>query len=99
MNGLKLQNVTGYGILLIDGDLDLGGGFTWYGPILVTGSIALTLNGGGGGVNIHGQILSDTSTLTDVTINGGNVIKYNSCEIAKAFASQPISVGNWKQSF
>jgi len=46
VNGLKLNNLTGYGILLVDGDLELGGGFTWYGPIVVTGSV--TLNGGGG---------------------------------------------------
>lgn len=96
VNGLKLNNVTGYGILLVDGDLVLGGGFTWYGPIVVTGSV--TLNGGGGGINIHGQILSGTSTLTDVTINGGNVINYNSCDLKKAFASQPLVVVNWKQN-
>jgi Tfp pilus assembly protein PilX len=96
VNGLKLNNVTGYGILLIDGDLELGGGFTWYGPILVTGSV--TLNGGGSGINVHGQILSGTSTLTDVTINGGNVIQYNSCELKKAFATQPLTVLNWKQN-
>jgi len=96
VNGLKLNNVTGYGLLLVEGDLVLGGGFTWYGPILVTG--AITLNGGGGAINIHGQILSGTSTLTDVTINGGNVIKYNSCDIKKAFAGQPLTVVNWKQN-
>ena len=96
VNGLKLNNVTGYGILLIDGDLELGGGFTWFGPILVTGSV--TLNGGGSGINVHGQILSGTSTLTDVTINGGNVIQYNSCELKKAFATQPLTVLNWKQN-
>ena len=96
VNGLKLNNVTGYGILLIDGDLELGGGFTWFGPILVTGSV--TLNGGGSGINVHGQILSGTSTLTDITINGGNVIQYNSCELKKAFATQPLTVVNWKQN-
>jgi len=96
VNGLKLNNLTGYGILLVDGDLELGGGFTWYGPIVVTGSV--TLNGGGSPINIHGQVLSGTSTLTDVTINGGNVIKYNSCDLKKAFATQPLVVLNWKQN-
>jgi Tfp pilus assembly protein PilX len=96
VNGLKLNNLTGYGILLVDGDLVLGGGFTWYGPIVVTGSV--TLNGGGSAINIHGQILSGTSTLTDVTINGGNLIQYNSCELKKAFATQPLVVLNWKQN-
>ena len=96
--GLKLQNVTGYGILLVKGDLELGGGFQWNGIILVTGSI--TLNGGGGNpINIYGQIFSGTSTLTDVTVNGGNTIGYDSCKVKKAIAGSPLKVKNWKQNF
>src|SRR5215468_1938516 len=87
--GLKLQNVTGYGILLVKGDLELGGGFQWNGVIIVTGSV--TLNGGGGNaINIYGQIFSGTSTLTDVTINGGNTIGYDSCKVKKAMAGSPL---------
>src|SRR5499426_394629 len=95
--GLKLQNVTGYGILLVKGDLELGGGFQWNGVIIVTGSV--TLNGGGGNaINIYGQIFSGTSTLTDVTINGGNTIGYDSCKVKKAMAGSPLKVLNWKQN-
>jgi len=95
--GLKLQNVTGYGILLVEGDLTLGGGFQWNGLILATGSV--TLNGGGGGINIQGLVFTGTSTLTDVTINGGNVIGYDSCKVKKSFAASPLKVVNWKQSY
>lgn len=96
--GLKLQNLTGYGTLLVKGDLELGGGFTWYGPILATGSI--TLNGGGGaGINIYGKVLSGTSTLTDVTVNGTNTITYDSCQIKKAMAGAALKVATWKQSY
>jgi Tfp pilus assembly protein PilX len=96
--GLKLQNITGYGTLLVKGDLELGGGFTWYGPILVTGSV--TLNGGGGaGINIYGKILSGTSTLTDVTINGGNTITYDSCQIKNAMTGASLKVATWKHSY
>jgi Tfp pilus assembly protein PilX len=95
--GLKLQNVTGYGILIVEGDLTFGGGFQWNGLIFATGSI--TLNGGGGGINIQGLIFSGTSTLTDVTINGGNVIGYDSCKVKKALATQALKVVNWKQSY
>ncbi len=95
--GLKLQNVTGYGTLLVKGDLVLGGGFQWNGLIFVTGSV--TLNGGGGGINIQGLLFSGTSTLTDVTINGGNVITYDSCKVRSALASQAFKVVNWKQSY
>ena len=95
--GLKLQNVTGYGILLVNGDLTLGGGFQWNGIILATGSV--TLDGGGAGINIQGLVFTGTSTLTDVTINGGNVIGYDSCKVKKSFAASPLKVVNWKQSY
>jgi Tfp pilus assembly protein PilX len=96
--GLKLQNVTGYGVLLVKGDLELGGGFQWNGVIIVTGSV--TLNGGGGSaINIYGQIFSGTSTLTDVTINGGNTIGYDSCKVKKAMAGSPLKVMNWRQNY
>jgi len=95
--GLKLQNITGYGILLVTGDLELGGGFQWNGIILATGSV--TLNGGGGGINIQGLIFTGTSTLTDITINGGNVIGYDSCKVKKALSGGGARVVNWKQVY
>jgi hypothetical protein len=98
VNGLKLNDVTGYGILLVDGDLELGGGFNWNGIILVTG--AVKLNGGGNDpVNVAGQLLSGTSTVTDISINGANNIGYDSCKVKKAATSTPLTVLNWKQSF
>ena len=96
--GLKLQNVTGYGILLVKGDLTLGGGFSWNGLIYATGSV--TLNGGGGaGINVYGQIYAGTSSVTDVTINGGNTLGYDSCKVKKALASQAFKVVSWKHNY
>lgn len=96
--GLKLQNVTGYGILLVKGDLVLGGGFNWNGIIYATGSV--TLNGGGGeGINVHGQIYAGTSTVTDITINGSNTLGYDSCAVKKALATQAFKVVSWKQDY
>jgi len=97
VQGLKLQDVTGYGILLVQGDLELNGGFTWNGIILATGSV--TLNGGGGGINIEGLIFTGTSTLTDITVNGGNVIRYNSCKVKSALTSGGARIVNWKQVY
>jgi len=99
VSGLTLNGVTGWGILIVEGDLTLGGGFTWNGIILATGSV--TLNGGGGpnAINIQGQLLSGTSTVTDVTLNGSNTITYNSCNVKKATAQAPLNVVSWKQNY
>lgn len=99
VNGLKLDNVKGYGILLVEGDLVLGGGFEWFGVIIATGSV--TLNGGGGSnkINIAGQIYSGTSTLTDVTVNGSNTIEYDSCNVSNALNSKALRIVSWKQTY
>jgi len=81
VGGLKMQNVTGYGILLVEGDLVLGGGFDWNGLVVCTG--VLTFNGGGSGVNISGALLAKQT----ITMNGGVDIRYNSCAIKKAMSS------------
>jgi hypothetical protein len=91
--GLTLSNVTGYGLLLIEGDLTLGGGFNWNGLILVTKT--LTLNGGGGAgndINISGAVLSNQTT----DVNGNVNIQYDRCMIDNSFNSQSVNVIRWE---
>jgi PilX N-terminal len=91
---LKLSGGTqGCGILLVDGDLELHGGFAWYGPVLVTGSIIYT---GGGNKNITGALLSGSSVTADVI--GGNATILN-CSAARTNATQnrPLLRLNWQQ--
>ena len=49
---IKLTGSSGCGILIVEGDLDIYGGFSWYGPVIVTGLVTLT---GGGNKNITGR--------------------------------------------
>jgi len=93
VQGLKLQNVTGYGTLLVKGDLTLGGGFTWYGLILSSGT--LVLNGGGSGINITGAAMS----VETITINGDLNIKYDSCMIDNSLNNQSLNVIRWKEVY
>lgn len=90
VQGLKLQNVIGYGTLLVEGDLELGGGFNWNGLILVTGT--LTFNGGGSGVNILGAVLANQT----VDINGGVNVRYDSCRVNSAIQNQSLKILSWK---
>ncbi|MBM2833996.1 MAG: hypothetical protein HW406_1157 [Candidatus Brocadiaceae bacterium] len=93
VQGLKLQNVTGYGTLLVKGDLTLGGGFTWYGLIISSGT--LVLNGGGSGINITGAAMS----VETVSINGDMNIKYDSCMIDNSLNNQSLNVIRWREIY
>ncbi len=91
VGGLKMSNVVGFGNLIIDGDLTLGGGFNWTGLVVVTGTV--TFNGGGSGVNITGAVMSGDA----VTLNGGLEIYYDSCAVGESLNSLGYDLINWRQ--
>jgi hypothetical protein len=95
---LMLNNATGYGILLVKGNLKLAGNIDWHGIIIATG-VVTTSGGGSNNKNIQGQVYSGSSALGDTDVNGGVNISYNSCEVKKSLSSQPLKVVNWKQSY
>jgi hypothetical protein len=90
--------VTGYGVLLVKGDLELAGNITWNGVIIVTGNI-VTTGGGKDSKNILGQIYAGQNNLGDSSITGTVTVGYHSCNVKNALASQPLKVVNWKQNF
>ena len=69
----------GQGTLLIDGDLELYGGFEWNGIIIVRGSIMIA----GTGNKLHGAVLAESITQ-DNMISGDVEIMYSDCAIQKA---------------
>ena len=95
---LRLNNVTGYGILVVKGNLQLAGNINWTGIILVTGVIR-TSGGGLNSKNIMGQVYAGSSALGDSTISGSVTIGYDSCKVKQALASQALKVSSWKQSY
>jgi len=94
VQGLKIQNGVGYGLLLVEGDLTLGDGSEWHGLILVSGT--LTLNEGGGDpVYIRGAVLANQT----VDIDGNNDIRYDSCKVDNSLASASLTVVSWKHDY
>jgi len=95
VQGLDMRNLTGYGILLVEGDLTMSGGFNWKGLVLVTGT--LTFNGGGGpnSINMQGAVLANQA----VDINGGVTIAYDSCMIDNSFNNQSLEIISWKETY
>jgi hypothetical protein len=95
---LRLNNVTGYGILLVKGNLQLAGNIDWHGIIIATGVVTAS-GGGSNSKNIQGQVYSGSSQLGDTTVSGSVTIGYNSCDVKKALSSQPLKLVNWKQTY
>lgn len=88
---VTLKNCTGYGTLLVNGDLSMGASFQWNGLIIVTGGI--TFSGGGSGANITGAVLSNGFSA----INGSIEIKYDSCMVSTSVSGSALTVLSWKQ--
>ena len=95
---LRLNNVTGHGILAIKGDLQLSGNINWNGLILVTGVIRSS-GGGSNSKNIMGQIYSGMSLLGDSTVTGSVTVGYDGCKVTQAIEGQPLRVRSWKQIY
>lgn len=84
---------SGCGILLVEGDLDIHGNFSWYGPILVTGSVVFT---GGGNKNITGALLAGGSVDADVVGGNANIVYCGDAMDQGAFLS--LALLNWKEA-
>jgi Tfp pilus assembly protein PilX len=93
---VKLAGGTsGCGMLLVKGDLEVHGGFQWYGIILVTGSITFT---GGGGKNVTGAILAGGTGAVDLVGGDANIV-YCSEAIKHQTDYMPLVTLRWAEIF
>ena len=88
---LTIQNVVGYGILLVEGNLQIRGPIQWRGLIVSSG--ILTLDGATGQVQILGGVWSNQIQH----VAGDLTITYDSCEIKTALMNRPLTVIQWRQ--
>lgn len=96
-NGANLTDITlsggsmGCGILLVEGDLDASGDFSWNGIVIVSGSVRIT---GGGNKNITGGIIAGGSA--DADLIGGNIsVVYCSSVVNNQTENQPLRNLSW----
>ena len=79
---LSINGNMGQGILLVNGNLSIQGNFTFYGPVIVRGTVKLT----GTGNHINGAVLAanviDSTATTSLT--GNSAIQYSSCANSQA---------------
>ncbi|HEV2291482.1 MAG TPA: hypothetical protein VGR60_06565, partial [Gemmatimonadales bacterium] len=83
---LQVNGNIGQGVLLVDGDFQAGGGFKFYGLVIVKGSILK----GNGTSNFYGGLLSETANITD-NFNGTINIQYSSCAISTAVSNSAVA--------
>jgi Tfp pilus assembly protein PilV len=96
---LHLTGGAGQGILLVEGDLTVTGGFEFYGPVIVKGSLSTAGTGG----HFNGGVLAANVDLEQNTLLGNAVINYSSCALSKALAGAAVptfSVGrSWTELY
>jgi len=94
-HSIRENGCTGYGILVVTGDLVLGGGFNWHGLVYVMGNV--TQSGGGGNPNIDGSIMAGGNMNI---LNGGIDITANQAILdtiaRRAFNTKVI---NWQRVY
>jgi hypothetical protein len=87
----------GAGILLVEGNLEINGGFTWYGVILATGAVEYT---GGGRKNVTGGIIAgeNATTETDIDEHAG-IIYCSAVSDALKDIIPPLKITRWREIF
>jgi hypothetical protein len=87
-------NGQGGGVLIIDGDLDCTGQFTWYGLVIVLGD--MRFSGGGSGKHIYGSVLVQGG-VSDQTISGNADILYSSIALNRLAYLAPYETIAWHE--
>lgn len=90
-----MGGTSGCGLLLVEGDLNVGGGFNWYGVILVTGSVVFS---GGGEKNVTGAMLAGGGVSADL-VSGDASLIYCSEAVTKQTSYLPLLTLRWMEIF
>ena len=88
---LTVSQVTGYGILLVKGNLQISAPFQWAGLILVSGQA--TFVGGLGSSTLNGALYADRVQVLNDNVN----ITLDTCPIAATLRTLPVQVLTWRQ--
>lgn len=96
---LTLAGGRGQGLLLVEGDLVLGGGFEFDGAIIVRGSFSFV----GSGASVRGGVVASSLRAGPDVAPGGVSIGYSSCALRRALGPgsrvQPLERRAWGELF
>ena len=90
----------GQGLLLIEGDLEIVGGFEFVGLIVAKGGIKIAGNGN----KVVGALLAQDVAIDDQnTISGNTTLQFSSCALTKAIQgsafAEPLTYRSWAQLY
>jgi hypothetical protein len=88
---LTVSQVTGYGILLVKGNVQITAPFLWEGLILVSGQV--TFSGGLGSSTLNGVLYADRIQVFNDNVS----ITLDTCPIAETLRTLPLQVLTWRQ--
>jgi hypothetical protein len=88
---LYVQNVKGFGVLLVNGNVKISAPFHWEGLVIVSGQA--TFDGGLGISVIHGALFADQVQM----LSGDVTITLDSCPIAASLRTLPVALLSWQQ--
>jgi hypothetical protein len=83
----------GAGVLLVEGNLEIEGRFSWYGVILASGAVAFT---GGGQKNVTGGVMAGKNTTIVVDENTG-ILYCSDVSIKLIDIIPPLKMTRWRE--
>ncbi len=88
----------GQGILLVQGDLDLRGGFVWHGIVIIQGNFETQGNGN----RVLGGVMASNADLDDERLVGGSVVQNSTCAVTRSILlngaltrARPLTQRSW----
>ncbi|MGH2609489.1 MAG: hypothetical protein ACRDHF_10420, partial [Tepidiformaceae bacterium] len=97
-----LNGVQGQGILLVDGDLTVDGGYEFYGIAIIRGQLK-TAGGGAALAHFWGGVMAANVDLDLNSLSGDATLNYSKCAITNALqassATAPLRSRSWIQLF
>lgn len=92
---VKLNGGSGQGILLVGGDLEVAGGFEFFGAVIIMGRLRSTGTGG----HIYGGLMANDADLSVSLLSGNSVVNYSSCSVSRALqavaTARPLGGRSW----
>lgn len=98
-NNLNINSSgSGQGIMLIEGDLNLQGGYKFFGPVIVKGTLSTQGTGG----HVNGGVIAANVNLDTSTVLGNALVQYSSCTVMRAILNnddltkmRPLAQRSW----